>query len=109
DSTSTLSNAPVIDYLQVRLARAGFTCERLAYRDDAGTEKTNLIARRGSGEVPLALVGHTDCVPYDRAWEKALTLTEDSGKLFGRGACDTKAFIACALSAAERSKSSRPL
>jgi acetylornithine deacetylase len=49
----------------------------------------------------VALVGHTDTVPYDRAWTDALRLIEEDGKLFGRGACDTKAFIAAALTAVE--------
>jgi acetylornithine deacetylase len=40
-----------------------------------------------------------DTVPYDPAWIEATTLTEKKGKLYGRGACDTKAFIAAALSA----------
>ena len=38
-------------------------------------------------------------MPYDPAWTDALRLTEQDGKLFGRGACDTKAFIAAALTA----------
>jgi len=38
-------------------------------------------------------------VPYDPVWTEALRLTEKDGKLFGRGACDTKAFIAAALTA----------
>ena len=65
-------------------------------------EKHNLVARAGpAGEVELALVGHTDCVPFDPAWSEALTLTASEGKLFARGACDTKGFIACALTALE--------
>ena len=56
-------------------------------------EKVNL--RRGAGgsegRAELALVGHTDCVPFDAAWTEALKLTERDGKLYGRGACDTKA------------------
>src|SRR3989449_3824322 len=51
--------------------------------------------------VELALVGHTDTVPYDPAWSEALKLTESAGKLYGRGACDTKAFIAATLTAIE--------
>ena len=51
--------------------------------------------------VELALVGHTDTVPYDPTWTDALKLTESDGKLFGRGACDTKAFIAATLTAIE--------
>src|SRR6185295_12121672 len=51
--------------------------------------------------VELALVGHTDTVPFDPLWTEATTLTEKDGKLFGRGACDTKAFIAAMLTATE--------
>jgi acetylornithine deacetylase len=52
-------------------------------------------------QIELALVGHTDTVPYDSNWPEALSLTERDNKLFGRGACDTKAFIAAALTAVE--------
>ena len=100
DSTSTRPNLPVVEWIEPRLVEAGFTCERQRYRDEAGLEKVNLIARRGNPRGGLALVGHTDCVPYDAAWTEALTLTEREGKLYGRGACDTKAFITCALTAA---------
>ena len=105
DTTSVRPNAPFIDFLESRLKPAGFACERLRYVDDAGVEKTNLLALRGGqdGQLPgLALVGHTDCVPYDPAWKEALALTGREGRLYGRGACDTKAFIACALHAASR-------
>ena len=51
--------------------------------------------------VELALVGHTDTVPYDPNWTEALKLTESDGQLYGRGACDTKAFIAATLTAFE--------
>ncbi len=76
--------------------------ERLRYTDDAGVEKVNLVAVKGGneGRAALALVGHSDCVPYDAAWTDALRLTERDGRLYGRGACDTKGFIACALHAA---------
>ncbi len=109
DSTSTRPNAPIIDALERRLSAAGFACERLRYADDAGVPKQNLLARlnfAGPGDLAeLALVGHSDCVPFDPAWTEALVLTERDGKLYGRGACDTKAFIACAVTAAERVRS----
>jgi acetylornithine deacetylase len=101
DSTSALSNLPVIDLLEPRLTELGLKCERHRYLDESGVEKTNLIATRGEGVPELALVGHTDCVPYDKSWREALTLTERDGKLYGRGSCDTKAFVACALTAFE--------
>lgn len=102
DSVSARSNAEICDYLAKHCEALGFQVRRLPYIDDNGTEKLNLIAVAGTElsdqpEVELALVGHTDTVPYDPNWSEALTLTERDGKLFGRGACDTKAFIAATL------------
>jgi|CXWL01.1.fsa_nt_gi acetylornithine deacetylase len=102
DSTSVKSNVPVIEVLEPRLTELGFACKRYSYQDDAGVEKVNLVATHGQGAAELALVGHTDCVPFDAAWSEALKLTERDGNLYGRGSCDTKAFIACALEAARR-------
>jgi acetylornithine deacetylase len=107
DSVSSRSNAAIVDYLAQRCEATGLSIKRLPYTDAQGVQKTNLIALAGaefsdqSPEVELALVGHTDTVPYDPNWNEALQLTERDGKLFGRGACDTKAFIAAALSAIE--------
>lgn len=112
DSTSTRSNVAIIDVLEKHLHARGFDTERQRYTDEQGVEKHNLLGRRGGGgTAELALVGHSDCVPFDAAWKEALTLTERDGKLYGRGACDTKAFIACALTAAGRTKGlhTRPL
>jgi acetylornithine deacetylase len=105
DSVSSRSNSTIADYLAQRCGALGFQVKRLPYKDDNGVEKTNLIAlagtefSQGAPEVELALVGHTDTVPYDPNWTDALKLTEREGKLYGRGACDTKAFIAAALTA----------
>jgi acetylornithine deacetylase len=103
DSVSARANGPVIEYLVARCAALGFTVQRFPYRDDNGVEKANLLAVAGPGatdsNIELALVGHTDTVPYDPNWMEALRLSEREGKLFGRGACDTKAFIAAALTA----------
>jgi acetylornithine deacetylase len=108
DSTSSRPNAPVIDLLEPLLRKAGFETQRQTYADAAGTPKINLLAHLGAGVPELALVGHTDCVPFDPAWPEALHLTPRDGKLYGRGSCDTKAFIACALEAGLRA-AARPL
>jgi acetylornithine deacetylase len=102
DSTSTRSNLPMVDVLEDRLHALGFHCERQAWVDERGERKANLIGRLGEGFPELALIGHSDCVPFDPAWREALTLTEKAGTLVGRGACDTKGFIACTLAATER-------
>jgi len=104
DSVSSRSNVPIADYLASRCEAMGLRVKPFPYTDDNGVEKLNLIALAGTEfanttAVELALVGHTDTVPFDSNWHEALKLTERDGKLFGRGACDTKAFIAAALSA----------
>jgi acetylornithine deacetylase len=103
DSTSARSNGPMMSVLTKHAQALGFTVQRQEWTDERGIAKANLIARRGKGD-GLALVGHTDCVPFDPAWEGALTGEEKDGKLFGRGSADTKAFIAASLTAASRSK-----
>jgi acetylornithine deacetylase len=104
DSTSTLSNLPMIEFLETRLAPQGFECTRLNYLDEKAVPKANLVATLGEGLPELALVGHTDCVPFDETWAEALVLTERQGNLYGRGSCDTKAFISAALFAVEAVK-----
>ena len=104
DSVSSRSNAEIISYLAARCEAAGLTAQPFPYIGE--TEKTNLVALAGAKfsdtpAIELALVGHTDTVPYDPTWTEALQLTAREGKLFGRGACDTKAFIAATLTAIE--------
>jgi len=104
DSVSSRSNVEIVDYLASRSEAIGLKLKRLPYADANGVEKLNLIALAGAEfsdvtAVELALVGHTDTVPYDPSWSEALQLTEREGNFFGRGACDTKAFIAASLSA----------
>jgi len=113
DSVSSRSNADLISYLEARCKTAGFITEQFPHLDPSGVIKINLVARTSAeSEIELALVGHTDTVPYDPAWTEALQLTEQDGKLFGRGPCDTKAFIAAALTAVDSidlTKLKRPL
>lgn len=106
DSVSSRSNGQIVDYLADLCDAIGLRVKRFPYTDVSGVEKINLIALAGTEfsdqtQVGLALVGHTDTVPYDSKWGDALRLTEREGKLYGRGACDTKACIAAALSAVE--------
>jgi acetylornithine deacetylase len=102
DSVSSKSNAEIIEYLQRWCEALGLITRRYPYRDDRGVEKINLIALTAdTDEVELALVGHSDTVPYDPNWSEATNLTERDGKLYGRGSCDTKGFIAAALTAVE--------
>ena len=102
DSTSARSNGPVLDVLERHARALGLSTRRLEWTDAAGVRKANLVARRGAEQGGLALVGHTDCVPFDAAWDGALKPEEREGKLFGRGAADTKCYLAASLAAASR-------
>lgn len=93
-SVSSRSNAEIIEYLEQRCAALNFVTKRFPYLDEHGIEKINLIAVAGTEfpsmpgaelNVELALVGHTDTVPYDPNWPEATNLTERDGKLYGRG------------------------
>jgi acetylornithine deacetylase len=106
NSVSANTNAEIVGYLTKRVETKSFRVKRHAYTDERSVEKINMIAVAGANSfddltVELALVGHTDTVPFKDDWTNALTLTEEAGKLYGRGSCDTKGFIAAALTAVE--------
>jgi acetylornithine deacetylase len=104
DSTSVRSNLPILDLLERHARALGLGTRRQAWTDAAGVPKANLIAQRGGEQGGLALVGHTDCVPFDPAWPGALQPALEGDKLYGRGAADTKAFLAAMLAAASQTK-----
>ncbi|HVF45376.1 MAG TPA: acetylornithine deacetylase [Pyrinomonadaceae bacterium] len=103
DSTSSKSNGAVVEYALARAVAAGLRARVTSYRDERNVEKFQMLAFAPgeTEEVELALVGHTDTVPFDASWAEALTLVERDGRLYARGACDTKGFIAAALTAIE--------
>ncbi|HVF27306.1 MAG TPA: M20/M25/M40 family metallo-hydrolase, partial [Pyrinomonadaceae bacterium] len=112
DSRSSLPNREVIEYAAARLEASGFNVRLFPYADERGVEKVNMVAvtprdASAGDAIELVLVGHTDTVPFDPAWTEALTLTARDGKLYGRGACDTKGFIAAALTAIEETDLTR--
>jgi acetylornithine deacetylase len=105
DSTSSRSNLPMLDLLEQKVRAAGFETRRTTWLDASGVEKGNLVCRRGpDGKGGLALVGHTDCVPFDPEWKEALAGEVRDGRVWGRGSADTKGFIAAALLAVERAR-----
>lgn len=112
DSTSSRSNVEIVNLVSHKVEALGLSARLYPYTDERGVEKVQLVAVspksfEEGGEVELALVGHTDTVPFDPAWAEALTLTQREGKLYGRGACDTKGFIAAALAALAEMKLER--
>ncbi|HEU4593884.1 MAG TPA: acetylornithine deacetylase [Pyrinomonadaceae bacterium] len=112
DSRSSVSNLAVVEYAAPRLEAVGFRARIYPYTDEQVVKKFQLVAVHpqtfeDGEEVELALVGHTDTVPFDPAWGEALRLEQRGENLYGRGACDTKGFIAAALSAIEETDLSR--
>lgn len=113
DTTSRESNLGLIEWVRDELRHLG-VATRLTY--DAGRTKANLFATLGE-EGPsggIVLSGHTDVVPVDgQDWLTDPFKAEiANGRLFGRGSCDMKGFIACALAAAPQMLSrqlARPL
>ncbi len=102
DTTSRLSNLPLIHRIRDILAEWGVTAELVA--SPCGT-KANLWATIGPADRPgVILSGHTDVVPVDgQDWTSdPFTMVERDGRLFGRGAADMKGFVAAALAAVPR-------
>lgn len=98
DTTSTKPNRACIDFIRDYLASHGVKSDIVANAD--GT-KACLWATIGpqEGQGGIVLAGHSDVVPVEgQNWRSdPFTLTERDGNLYGRGSCDMKAFIACAL------------
>ena len=101
-TVSADSNLALIDHLANRLEHAGARVRVLG--DDSGG-KANLFATLGpEGDGGLMLSGHTDVVPVvEQPWDSdPFEMVEKEGALFGRGTCDMKGFIACAMVMAMR-------
>ena len=102
DTTSRDSNLGLIEWTRDYLN--GFGIEsRLTY--DATANKANLFATVQKGSKPgIVLSGHTDVVPVDgQNWASdPFKATLRGDRLYGRGACDMKSYLAVVLAMAPR-------
>ncbi len=99
DTTSHLSNLALIEWVEAHLAEHGVAARRIASADG---KKSNLLATVGpEAEGGVVLSGHTDVVPITgQAWTSdPFTVAQRGERLFGRGTCDMKGFLALALAA----------
>lgn len=100
DTTSRHSNLPLITEINDWFSYHHIT-PRLTY--DATKQKANLFAtlpaRDGRIDGGLVLSGHTDVVPVDeQSWQtNPFEAVQLNNKVYGRGACDMKGFIAVLL------------
>lgn len=97
DTTSRNSNLELLDFVEEYLASHGLKGWRVY--DDTG-KKANLFVSAGPDvEGGICLSGHVDVVPVDgQNWATdPFCLTEKGGKLYGRGSCDMKGFVALSL------------
>ena len=102
DTVSRHSNLALIEEVKAYCEQLGLTVD-LTFND--AKNKANLFvtvpAGKNADEVNhgLVLSGHTDVVPVDgQDWtSEPFIATIRGDKLYGRGACDMKGFIACAL------------
>ncbi|MBI6671882.1 acetylornithine deacetylase [Pseudomonas syringae] len=99
DTVSSEPNMALIEYVRELLASKGI--ESLIVKDETG-KKANLFASTGPKDVPgVLLSGHTDVVPAaGQAWTMPpFQATLRDGRIYGRGTCDMKGFIALAIDA----------
>ena len=92
-------NSVLINYCEDFLNKLGATSFKTF---DSEKKRVNLFAtikaKKTNGIKPVILSGHTDTVPVSKSWSTdpfKATIKDD--KLYGRGACDMKGFIACTL------------
>lgn len=100
DTTSRNSNLALIAFVRAYLDGLGVHCRES--RDAAG-RRANLHAIIGPADAGggLALSGHVDTVPVDgQDWRSdPFRLRAEDGRLYARGACDMKGFVASMLAA----------
>lgn len=97
DTTSHRSNLDLIRWVAELLSEAGASVSVLPSPDGA---KANLFATLGGArDGGVVLSGHTDVVPaHAPDWRSGpFEVTRRGERLHGRGTCDMKGFIACAL------------
>ncbi len=101
----TVSDRPVVGiaaYIAERCEAAGMRVERFEAPEPG---KVNLVCSMGPvGTDGIVLSGHMDVVPVEgQPWSSdPFKLTERGGKLYGRGSCDMKAFVAATMEALPR-------
>ena len=102
-TVSGTSNLKLIEYCEKRLSKLGATSFKTF---DETKKRVNLFStiagKRKLNGGGIILSGHTDVVPASaKEWSSdPFVATEKNNKVYGRGSCDMKGFIACTLALA---------
>jgi acetylornithine deacetylase len=102
-TVSGTSNLKLIEYCEKRLSKLGATSFKTF---DETKKRVNLFSTITGGEKlngeGIILSGHTDVVPASaKEWSSdPFIATEKNNRVYGRGSCDMKGFIACTLALA---------
>jgi acetylornithine deacetylase len=124
NSVSSLSNVRISRKVAEWLEILDFTIEWIEYKDQNGVAKASIVAKRearnkrnnspGTNQ-GAAYLAHTDVVPVDD-WNTGFSgpfeAVQKDGKLYGRGTCDMKGSLCCAIQAAaliDPAEQSKPL
>ena len=111
-TVSSDTNLPLIYFVHDYFAQHGI--ESIIIPNEDGT-KAGLVAQVGPNVAGgVALSGHSDVVPVEgQDWSTdPWSVVEKEGRLYGRGTCDMKGFVALAMAAMVKAKSmdlQRPL
>ena len=93
------SNLPVLDWIEDYLRQLGVEYQLVPNEDGS---KACLHCRIGPAtDGGVILSGHMDVVPTEgQPWDTdPFSLTEKESRLYARGSCDMKGFLACCLAA----------
>jgi len=102
-TVSGTSNLALIEYCEKKLSKVGASSFRTS---DEAKKRFNLFStvngKEKVNEGGIILSGHTDVVPASaKEWgSDPFVSTEKNNKVYGRGSCDMKGFIACSLALA---------
>jgi acetylornithine deacetylase len=97
DTTSYKSNLACADYVRDYLVSHGVEARVLPADDGIHANLFATIGPQVDGGIGLS--GHMDVVPVTgQLWDTdPFTLIERDGRLYGRGACDMKGYLACVM------------